>query len=116
MISVFRFCEFQRCFAIGEQAATRPILFLRDPVSPAVTADHENRRPQKRERFGYLFNSFHDDFFGEFDADILAAKFSGNDLTLQQLKGQFREAYDGSDRDHIWSDVTQLREPLGGCD
>jgi hypothetical protein len=45
-ISAFEFCEFQRCRAIGEQAATRPSPFLRDPVSFAVAADQESRRQQ----------------------------------------------------------------------
>jgi hypothetical protein len=46
VISVFRFCEFQRRRSIDEQAAASPTSLLDDPVSRAVPADHENRRLQ----------------------------------------------------------------------
>jgi hypothetical protein len=42
----FEFREFQRCCAIGEQAAARPSPLLRDPVSLAVSADQKSRRQQ----------------------------------------------------------------------
>jgi hypothetical protein len=49
--SAFEFREFERRRAIGEQAPAGPTLLLRDPVSFAVAADHENRRLQTRGRF-----------------------------------------------------------------
>src|ERR1700722_939493 len=53
----FKFHEFQCPRAIDENASARPTFLLSHPVSPAVLADHENRRPEARGRLSCLFSS-----------------------------------------------------------
>jgi hypothetical protein len=60
IVSAFEFCKLHGSCAVDKKAAAHPALLLSDPVTPTVTTDHEDWRPQTRGRFGCLFILFHE--------------------------------------------------------